>query len=553
MPPGRPKKVLERLTPGLIADGREIYQRATSITFPSARYREDPVAFCQEILGVEPWSKQVEILEAVRDHKRVAVSSGHKIGKSRSAAMLALWFYCSYSDARVIFTSTTSRQVDEILWRELCMVRARGGRCVDCKAELERMRAAGVPNPEGRIPRPCPHSALIDGEQGELARTGLRSSDFRQIVGFTAKQAEAVAGISGANLLYLPDEASGIPQVIFEAMEGNRAGGARLAMFSNPTKNEGEFYDAFASKKDLYHTIRVSSEETPNVVLGIEDYIPGLANPSWIEEKKREWGENSPLYKVRVKGEHALQEGGRIFSIHAIRQAEVRWSEASEEGRLFVGIDPAGASGKGDESAFAVRRGLKVVEIQAAHGLTAEQHLIRLLSILSTHREPREVPVVVMDREGAVGAELYGALRAHLNANPGQFVLSGVRASDKAVRQADVYDRMRDGLCANLELWFRDGGAIPQDAKLAADLHVFEWKQAINGRFKCTDKETIRKILGRSPDRYDAVALAVWEPMSVRDSHEVVGDVAPPGTRESHGVQTIDPYASSGAWGRRGG
>src|SRR5204862_354817 len=145
----------------------------------------------------------------------------------------------------------------------------------------------------------CPHSVVIEEEPGELARTGLKSVDFREIVGFTAREAEAVAGISGRNLLYILDEASGIPDEIYEAIEGNRAGGARVVLLGNPTKTTGEFFDAFHAKARFYKTITVSSEQTPNVVTG-RDEIPGLATRAWIEEKREEWRPDSALYKVRV-------------------------------------------------------------------------------------------------------------------------------------------------------------------------------------------------------------------------------------------------------------
>jgi hypothetical protein len=37
--------------------------------------RQDPVAFCRELLGFEPWSKQAEILVSIRDDTRTAVRS----------------------------------------------------------------------------------------------------------------------------------------------------------------------------------------------------------------------------------------------------------------------------------------------------------------------------------------------------------------------------------------------------------------------------------------------------------------------------------------------
>jgi hypothetical protein len=413
------------------------------------------------------------------------------------------------------------------------MVKARAGRCVPCKRDgVEQV--------------PCPHSTIIEGEQGELARTGLKSPDFREIVGFTAREAEAVAGISGANLLYIPDEASGIDDAIFEAIEGNRAGGARLVMFSNPTRNEGEHFEAFHSKKHLYKTLTISSEETPNVIEG-RDVIPGLATREWIDEKKDEWGVDSAQYKVRVKGEHATKEEGKIFSLHTIVEAERRWHDAPDAGRLFVGLDPSGPTGSGDDTVFAVRRGLKLIEFKVARGLDAEQILIRLLEVLSKHRLPREVPVVVFDREGDVGRDLLSELRNHAERHPGDFESCPVRASDRSPRDPMVYDRMRDALAGNLEIWFRDGGSIPEDVKLSAELHCLEWKQSIatRNRLKLTPKDEIRKKLGRSPDRYDALALAAWESPALSDDKTDDDLPADDDNLPAHG---LDPYAAATTW-----
>jgi hypothetical protein len=540
---GRPRNA-ERERTSFAADLAQRIQiallQASHTRFPSNEYQQRPVDFFRDVLGVEPWSRQIDIINAVRDHARVAICSGHKVSKSHSAAGLALWFYCSFADARVVMTSTTSRQVDQILWRELRMMRARSGRCVACKLE----------DPEGlRIPRPCPHSALVEGEQGELARTGLKAPDFREVVGFTAREAEAVAGISGRNLLYIVDEASGVGDDIFEAIEGNRAGGARIVMFSNGTRNEGEFYEAFASKTDHYFTLRVSSEESPNVIAG-EVLIPGLATREWIEEKKIEWGVDSPLYKIRVKGEHAVHEVGRIFSVHLIGQAEARWSLTPEAGRLFVGLDPAGESGKGDETMFCARRGLKQLGFRAYRELTPDGHVTLLVQLLRELRLPREVPVVVVDREGPIGTPVFRLLADHLEVHPHAFELVGVRASERAVRMPQTYDRIRDELAANLELWFRDGGAIVEDVRLAAELHTLEWREAANARLKLTPKDMIRKLLGRSPDRYDSLALSCWEPLSLREG---VPDSAAHLVTDVHEQEHIlDPYAAEDAWRSRG-
>ena len=502
------------------------------IHWPSPKYLDDPVGFARDVLGVEPWSRQVEVLEAVRDHMRVAVRSGHKVGKSHTAAIVALWFYCSNPDARVVMTSTTARQVDQILWREVRMQHTRA-----------------------RI--------HIDGELGMLARTGLRSADFREVVGFTAREPEAVAGISGGNLLYILDEASGIPDAIFEAIEGNRAGGARVLMFSNPTKTTGEFFHAFHKKAPFYRTIQISSEETPNVLAG-QRLIPGLATREWIEEKRQEWGEDSSLYKVRVKGEFVLREEGRVIDLHTIAEAEQRWHDPDTDatGRLYIGLDPGGEGTEGDETVVAPRRGFKVLSLHAFRGLDPAGILLQLLGLLATLRDKREQPpVVVVDAEGAVGARVYGHLRQYVDRNPGVFELVGVRGSQwgSNKRHDRVHDRIRDELWASLAGWLKAGGAIPEDGLLAAELHAPEWRTDHFNRQKVTSKDDLRKALGRSPDRADAVTLAVWQGSpSVHDKKPELpaaqGPALPPPPQAPDPFQT-DPYANqfdpyAAYWGR---
>lgn len=539
-----------------------LVEEVTGLRWPSERYRAEPVKYFHEVLGVEPWSKQIEIIESVRDNPRTAAVSGHRIGKSTVGAGEGLWFYCSYEDARVTLTSKTARQVDDILWRELRMMVTRGGVCIACRIDEKLGK---------RTVRPCPHSAIIDGELGSKARTGLVSDDFREIKGYTADEVEAITGVAGKNLLTVVDEASGVDDAIFEGLEGNRAGWTehgsgivRLLLLGNGTKTSGEFYEAFHKKKAFYTCVQVSSEETPNVVQKREVY-PGLATYEWVEEKKLMWGEKSALYIVRVKGWFATKEDGKIFSVHLIGQAEERWKEqvhALELGgvdaitlpqfggrRLWIGIDPSGESGTGDEAVFCARRGARAYEFIAHLGLSAEAHVVHLLSLIAKLKEPRERPVVVLDREGAVGTKVYNALAPLYDDGRGPFDLVSVRASDGAHRQPHIYDRMRDELVANLEAWIGEGGAIPEDVMLAAEMHEFEWEQqARGGKLKVTAKKTIRKKLGRSPDRFDALSLSCWVPLELQSEAPSSSKSGRRARDEDDEPANInDPYAHRGA------
>lgn len=507
---------------------------AATLSWPSPRYQRDPVGFARDILGVKPWSAQIEILEALRDGHRVAVSSGHKCGKSNTGAIAALWFFASFEDARVVMTAPTSRQVDQILYREVRKLHRGSGICVACRAENARRRDAGEPE----VGIPCRHSARLDGEPRELARSGIKTDDFRELFGFTAKEAEAAAGTSGKNIMYIVDEASGVDRDIFVAIQGNRAGGrAKLLLTSNPTQTDGVFFEAF-ERPELWRTFTVSSESTPNVT-GIGDPIPGLANPEWIEECRLEWGEESPLYKVRVKGEFVRNEEGKIVSLHLLEQAEQRWADTPASGPLRVGVDPAGPGDAGDETVFAARRGMRQTAIEAKRGLEATRVVEELLVFLAAHRVPRETPAVIVDREGPIGAQVYGLLRAHLDDHEGDYHLVGVRASERASREPNVYDRIRDELWANGARWLREGGALLSDAKQTKEIHAPSWVQQVNGRLKVTPKDELRKALERSPDRADAWLLSCWEPMHLAPEHDAPAHVV----AKSH---ALDPYDDEG-------
>lgn len=514
--------------------------------WPSTQYQTDPVAFCREVLGVEPWGSQLAVLQALAPPlSRVAVKSGHKTGKTNLMICVALWFYCSFPQARVVLTSTTSRQVDRILWRELRMLhfRARAGLKPDDRA-LQR-------NPKLR-------TRDIGGDPAVLARSGLCSPDFREVTGFTAKEAEAVAGVSGENLLYLVDEASGVPENIFEAIQGNMAGGARILLASNPTKAEGSFFDAFGKKAKNdqnptgFDCFTISSEDTPNVIEG-RSVIPGLATREWIEQNRRDYGVDSPWYSVRVKGEFVLNEAGKIISLALILASEQRWEDLDDDGQLHIGLDPAGPGGAGDETVFCLRRGNKILDFRAFREQNEDAITVQLVGLVRENRKEREIPCVKVDREGLIGAKVFGRLRAYLDAQPPNerpFDLVPVRASDKAHRDPVNFDRMRDELWENMRLWMQSGGAIPPNSKLEQELHAPEWVTRVDLKRKAQPKDELRKILGRSCDHADAMALAVWD-VTYRDISDAgYGRTETLGHYSEPSQNGLDPYDAERAWRR---
>jgi phage terminase large subunit len=501
------------------------------VRWPFTKWRDDPVGFARDVLGVELWSAQVQILESIRDNRNTTVRSGHKIGKSTALAVAALWFYSSFDRARVLITAVKASQVDEAIWKEVRRL----------------YRQATIP---------------LGGTIHELARSGLRDTeDGRQIWGITARDGEGLAGISGANILILADEASGIRDRFFEVLGSSLAGSggiARKCYISNPTRTTGEFYLSHtrlaqtldATGKPMFKCLAFSSEETPNA--RGEKIIPGLAGPEWIAEKKLEYGEDSPAYRVRVKGEFVHDKDGKIISLDLLALAELAWDETPEEGDLQLGIDPAGDGVLGDETAIAVRIGRKVITVLPWRALTEDQVVEHAVAMLAEYR-PRAtstgVPRIAIDVEGGIGTRVCEKLRVVVDAAHISVEIVPVR-SGKKLWGSPEFDKVRDGLWGQARNFLRAGGAIPTDVKLNQELNAPSFTADANQRYVATDKKILRKELGRSPDRADAVCLAIWGFESI----EVDAPPPPAGTKPTgasgdvyeHAETNIDAYDIDG-------
>ncbi|WP_437958583.1 hypothetical protein WME76_02235 [Sorangium sp. So ce119] len=480
---------------------RVVQRRAARVrrTWPCAEYQRAPVRFCEEQLGFEPWDRQAEVLEAlVPPGAWVSVVSGHKIGKSSLAAGAAHWFSSSFEEARVVLLAPKAEHIRVVIWREVTKFYKRSGRCSSCRAIEAR---------ENRTPDPCPFcSPLGDPEWLSVEpHRGLRYPDGREIFGYTARDVDAIGGLSGPNMLFIYDEASGIPDGVFNAMKGNAAGGVRVLMIGNPLRTTGEFYESRhnPAKKKLYTTFQISSEDTPNARTG-RAVIPGLATRKWCEERAEEWGRDSVLYAVRVRGEDPKYEEGQLVPVDVIEDAEKRWETARAEGRLQIGVDVAFT---GDDAAIAPRRGQKILEVTSISDAGDEETLAEhVMSAVRAHRRDHErKPLVVYDSNGP-GARLGKALRAYAD----EIEIVGVNGT-ATPRSPKEFFQLRDEVACNFAAWLKAGGAIPSDGKLQGEIGHTKAIDAGGGRRRVWSNDAIKRVLGRSPDRRNACELAVWE------------------------------------------
>jgi hypothetical protein len=341
--------------------------------------------------------------------------------------------------------------------------------------------------------------------------TGIQWDDGRYIVGFSTDEPENMGGFSGPEMLFLVDEASGVSEEIFEAIEGNLAGGAKdgkgavakLVLAGNPTRTSGAFYDAFHDDMGIWDCHHISSEDSPNV-LADRVVIPGLATQHYVEERRMTWGEGSPLYQIRVRGEFPAQGSDSVIALSDVCAAVERWSDTSGEGRLHVGVDVARFGV--DQSCVVARRGKRVLQVRCCSGFDEIEVAGMTMSVIMQHYSKGERhPQVKVDVTG-VGGGVATILKRDERIEVVEIV-----AAAKALDE-DLYPNVRSELWFAISDWLADGGALPDDPKLQRDLIAPAYSFDARGRRVVEKKEKMKQRLGRSPDRADALALAIYSP-----------------------------------------
>ena len=456
------------------------------------RYRDDPVGFCREVLGLEPWSRQADLLSAVAHHTRVLCRSGHKVGKSTSCASLALWWVATRPGGRVVMTAPTGHQVKSILWREL------------------RARYGAVREPLGGAPLPLDPA------------TGLHLPDGGEIFGISTKDPEALAGISAPELLFIVDEASGFPDALYEAIKGNAAGGATIVGISNPTRTAGWFfkglrtgtYDldqegAFAPGR--WRLLHISSEESPNIVGGAanDGAIAGLATADWLEEMRAECGpdyDEDPMYLVRVRGEPP-QSADSVLGLALVDGARARWQPDADPDRpLCIGVDVARFGD--DETVIQPVRGAHAYRPTVAKRADGPEVAAKVAEVLRELRREGEQVRINVDGIG-VGASVVDALRQRdEHRRLGWFYVADINVGEAG--DDDDHVNLRAQLWFGVRDWLREGGTLCPDELLRDELLAPTYLFDARGRKQIVSKKEMRQALGRSPDRADALALALY-------------------------------------------
>ena len=440
-----------------------------------------------ERLGEHLWSKQVEILDSVRDHRFTAVKACHGPGKSRVASRAAAWWMETHppGTARVVTTAPTGDQVKAILWSEINNAAA-------VAAAREQPFRGRINETEWKI-----------GKQ--LVAFGRKPSDYNP---------HAFQGIHARYVLVILDEACGIVKHFWTAARALTTGEhCRILAIGNPDDPGSEFRRVCAS--DKWNVITISAFDSPNFT---DEWVPPevaevLVGPSYGEDMRTEYGEDSPVYVAKVLGEFPddADDGVvRYSSLKACTAPEPIPRTDEEQLPVELGVD-LGAGG--DETVIQERRGMVAGRVWTTRTRDAMQAVGKVVeAIRETGATSVKIDVI------GIGWGVKGRLDELRAEGKLDCSIVGVNVAEAATAP-EKYKNLRS------QIWWEVGRRLAEDRafdfsrldesyrdKLFTQLTAPKYAPDSSGRIVVEPKDETRVRLGRSPDNADALLLAYFVP-----------------------------------------
>jgi len=418
------------------------------------KVRNNPEWFFGEILKRPLYSKEKEIISAVKDNSEVSIRSCNASGKTYTAGGLVHWWLVGFEDAVVITTAPTGRQVKEILWREI------------------KSACAGK--------NLYPKDAVLE--------TKINLGEKWFALGLSTDQPEQFQGFHSKHLLVIVDEASGVEDLIYEAIDGLKP--EKILLIGNPLRNSGRFANTF--KEQGIFKMHISAFDTPNITNG-QVVIPGLITLGDIDRIKRRYGEDSDVYRVRILGEFPKGEADALISIDEVVRAMDREVKVNPSFEKKMGIDVARYGN--DRSVIVIRRMEKILRKEILGGqdlMSLTGQIIKFANEENIRSENINIDVIGMGTGVADRLKEQGWMINEVNV-----ALPANDAEHYANIRAEIYSDIKD--------WISSAQLTKDD----------DWYELVNIKYKFTSKgqmiieskEDMKKRGIESPDVADALAM----------------------------------------------
>lgn len=472
---------------------------------PEVMLAEDIASFTHDPLGhtryVYPWGERAledspgprtwgeDVLRAIGLHLsnpetrftplRIAIASGHGIGKSATIAQIISWATDTCENCRVVLTANTEAQLRTKTWPEVLK-----WRMMSLTASWWKITKTGL-------------FSLFEG---------FNESWRCDAVTWSEQNTEAFAGLhnKGSRIVIIFDEASNIADKVWEVTEGALTDENTEIIwiaFGNPTRNTGRFRECFGRYRHLWKTRQIDSRTVEGT------------NKVFLQEMVDTYGADSDIVKVRVRGQFPSASSMQFIGSDLVEGAQKRQPVVLINDPLIYGVDCARFGD--DESVLAKRqgrdarsrpwkkwRGVDTMTLAGDIALEAQQ----------------EHPDAIMVDVGAMGAGVVDRLRQLL---PGTLIVEvnfGGKGRDTTwaagvtIRTANK----RAEIWASMRAWLEHGAIPADDEELKDDLTNPEYTFDQDQRIVLEKKEHMKARGLPSPDRGDALACTFAQPVAPR-------------------------------------
>lgn len=416
-----------------------------------------------EELGEKLRAGAITMHEAIQ----MAIASGHGIGKSAFVAMVIMWAMSTFEDTRGVVTANTENQLKQKTWAEL--------------AKWHRM--------------------AINSHWFEFTATAMYSKEKKHektwridMVPWSLQNTEAFAGLhnEGKRILIVFDEASAIPDLIWEVTEGALTDADTEILwlcFGNPTRNTGRFKACFAKLKHRWFGGQIDARDVEGTNKAQQQ--------KWMED----YGEDSDFFKVRVRGMFPSASMKQFISTEYVDKAyglELKPEQYNFAPKIIT-VDPAWEGD--DEFTIGMRQGLKFDILRT---IPKNDNDIEMATLIATLEDEHKADAVFIDAGYGTGIVSAGkTMRRNW-----MLVWFAGEATDKGClnKRSEMWKMARD--------WLREGGSIPKDPQLHEELISPETIARTDGKIQLESKKDMKSRGLSSPNRADALVLSFAYPVT---------------------------------------
>lgn len=479
-----------------------------------ASFKTKPLSFVKyafewgegELKGkyIEKWQEELLLeietgLLTINEAIQIAIASGHGIGKSACVSWIILWGLSTFEDTKIVITANTETQLKTKTWAELAKW----------------------------------HRLCITKDWFEFTATALYSKDKGHektwrcdMIAWSERNTEAFAGMhnEGKRVILLFDEASAIPDIIWEVAEGamtDKNTEILFLVFGNPTRNSGRFRECFFRYKHRWKHKQIDSRTV------------SFTNKLDLDKKIEDYGIDSDYVKVRILGQFPSMGDLQFISSEYVDRARGKHIDLMQYNFApsIIGVDPAWSGG--DKIAIVWRQGnaSKVLKV-----IPRNDDDYKIAQIVIPLEEEYQADAVFIDF--GYGTGIYSALKSL--GHKSILVPFGGESSDPQYlnKRAEMWGLMKQ--------WLKDGGVIPNDNDLCNELISPEYYIIPTGhnagKLAIESKEDMKKRGIQSPNIADGLALTFAMPVRKKERNPILKRINNDTKKDTGRSQRVSSY-----------